>query len=167
MIPGLEVFKEYFRDYKEHYVLIGGSALDMILEDTNVAARVTKDLDIVFIAEAITPDFGRQFWKFINDGGYKNMSKSGGKSQYFRFECPEEQDYPFMIEILSRDENVLYADNQRFAKIPISDSIMSLSAILLDEEYYSLIIKGKIVRDDIVILSPQYLIPLKLKAWLN
>jgi len=167
MIPGLEIFKEYFRDYKDHYVLIGGSALDIVLENTGIEARVTKDFDIVLIAEALTPGFGKQFWKFINDGNYKNKARSDGTPQYFRFESPEEQNFPTMIEILSRTENVLGTSGHTFIRIPITDSISSLSAILLDQEYYSLVASGKTIRDDIAILEPQYLLLLKIKAWLN
>ena len=167
MIQGLEVFKEYFRDYKDHYVLIGGSALDIVLENTGVEARVTKDLDIVLIAEAMTADFGKQLWKFINDGGYNNRARSDGTPQYFRFEEPVVQSFPAMIEILSRTEKVPVLDDQTLIKIPIADSISSLSAILLDKEYYSLVTSGKAIKEDIVILQPQFLLLLKIKAWLN
>ena len=167
MIPGLDVFKDYFRDYKDNYVLIGGSALDIILEDTAIKARVTKDLDIVLIAESMTPDFGRQFWRFIKNGGYVNIGKSDGVPQYYRFEKPRDEAFPYQIEILSRTGNVLIPEQQSIIPIPIGDSVSSLSAILLDEEYYSLLPTGKEIRNDIVILGPQYLIPFKAKAWLN
>jgi len=58
MIHGVEVFKEYFRDYQDQYVLIGDAALDLILEPTAVEARATKDPDVVLLIEAITPDYG-------------------------------------------------------------------------------------------------------------
>ena len=33
MVKGLELFKEYFNDYKDQYVLIGGAACDVNFED--------------------------------------------------------------------------------------------------------------------------------------
>lgn len=30
---GLDIFKEYFRDYAQQYVLIGGAACDIIFEE--------------------------------------------------------------------------------------------------------------------------------------
>ena len=55
---GLKVFKEYFRDYTQQYVLIGGAACDIIFEEQATAFRATKDLDIVLIVEALAPEFG-------------------------------------------------------------------------------------------------------------
>lgn len=31
MVKGIEIFKEYFKDYTDEYVLIGGAACDIIL----------------------------------------------------------------------------------------------------------------------------------------
>ena len=68
MVGGLNKFKDYFLEYKEQYVLIGGAACDIIMEDFDSSFRATKDLDIVLIIVALTPEFGRAFWKFVNDG---------------------------------------------------------------------------------------------------
>lgn len=57
-IVGLNVFKEYFKDYAEQYVLIGGAACDIIFEEQGTAFRATKDLDMVLIVEALSPEFG-------------------------------------------------------------------------------------------------------------
>lgn len=36
--------------------------------------RATRDLDMVLIVEALTPEFGEKFWKFIVDGKYRNKA---------------------------------------------------------------------------------------------
>ena len=36
MIRGLEKFKDFFRDFQGQYVLIGGSACDILLEETGI-----------------------------------------------------------------------------------------------------------------------------------
>ena len=76
MVKGLELFKEYFKDYKDQYVLIGGAACDINFDDKAASFRVTKDLDMVLIVEALTPEFGNRFWQFIKDGGYENKAKA-------------------------------------------------------------------------------------------
>lgn len=49
MVKGMEIFREYFQDYTDQYVLIGGAACDISFENHNADFRVTKDLDIVLI----------------------------------------------------------------------------------------------------------------------
>jgi hypothetical protein len=53
------------------------------------------------------------------------------------------------------------------APIPIDEDISSLSAILLDDDYYTFLCSGKIVIDGVTVLGPAYLIPFKAKAWLD
>ena len=77
MVKGLDTFKEYFQNFSEQYVLIGGAACDLSFHDS------------------------------------------------------------------------------------------SLSAILLNEEYYRLLMKGREMVDGISILSASCLIPFKAKAWLD
>jgi hypothetical protein len=51
--------------------------------------------------------------------------------------------------------------------IHIDDSVSSLSAILLNDAYYELLLAGRDVIDGISILKPSWLIPFKAKAWLD
>lgn len=55
MVKGLNTFCKYFEDYKEQYVLIGGTACDIVFESNEANFRATRDLDIVLIIEALTP----------------------------------------------------------------------------------------------------------------
>lgn len=165
---GLSVFKEYFKDYAEQYVLIGGAACDIIFEEQDTAFRATKDLDMVLIVEALTPEFGRRFWQFVQDGGYENRAKSTGAPQFYRFDKPKSSGFPYMIELFSRTEDTLRSDDVGpCIPLPLGDEISSLSAILLNEDYYSMLLKGKTVLSDIAVLSHTYLIPFKAKAWLD
>lgn len=165
---GLSVFKEYFKDYAEQYVLIGGAACDIIFEEQGTAFRATKDFDMVLIVEALTPEFGRRFWHFIRDGGYENRAKSTGVPQFYRFDKPKSSGFPYMIELFSRAKDTLRSEDVGpCIPLPLGDEISSLSAILLNEVYYSLLLKGKTVLSDIAVLSHTYLIPFKAKAWLD
>ena len=67
MIKGLDAFKEYFRDFNDQYVIIGGAACDIVFEDSDLSFRATKDIDMVLIVEALTPEFGQRFWDFIEE----------------------------------------------------------------------------------------------------
>lgn len=100
MITGLTKFKERFKGFEEQYVLIGGTACDLIMESEELSFRSTKDLDM------LTP-------------------------------------------------------------LHIDDELSSLSAILLNDEYYELLKSGQIFIDGIPVLKESCLIPLKAKAWLD
>ena len=67
MVYGLEKFKEYFGDYTNQYVFIGGTACDILMNELGDSFRATKDLDIVLIIEALDYSFGEKFWKLEID----------------------------------------------------------------------------------------------------
>lgn len=51
--------------------------------------------------------------------------------------------------------------------IHIDDDISSLSAILLDDDFYEFMLHGRRVVADTSVLGAEYLIPFKMYAWLN
>ena len=57
MVRGLDLFREYFEPYGGQYVLIGGTACDLAMEEVGQSFRGTQDLDIVLCAEALTDEF--------------------------------------------------------------------------------------------------------------
>ena len=166
MVKGLDKFREYFADFSEQYVLIGGAACDISFEEGGADFRATKDLDIVLVVEALTEEFRQRFWEFVRNGGYQHRARSNGSPQFYRFEKPENKEFPKMIELFARTDAVLYPDA---ALIPlhIDDAVSSLSAILLNQEYYQLLMRGRKVIDGVSVLSASYLIPFKAKAWLD
>ena len=167
MIKGIEIFREFFKEYKDQYVLIGGAACDIIMEETASGFRATKDLDIVLIVETLTPEFGKAFWNFINEGRYRNKSKSSGKPQFYRFDKPEVPGFPHMIELFSRMPFEMGKENQVLAPVHIDDEVSSLSAILLNNAYYQMLLDGRTEVEGLVILKPVFIIPFKAKAWLD
>ena len=169
MVNGFTTFKEQFRGYKDQYVIIGGTACDLIMESEELPFRATKDIDIVLIVESMTAEFGRRFWEYITEAGYKHLNKSSGKVQFYRFTSPKSKDYPYMIELFSRNpEFIVLSDDAMLTPLPIDDEVSSLSAILLNEAYYELLKEGHtVVIDGIPVLKPTCLIPFKAKAWLD
>ncbi|MBR6105374.1 MAG: hypothetical protein IKP81_10010, partial [Paludibacteraceae bacterium] len=104
MVTGIERWKEYFNDYKDKYVLIGGAACNLLEEELDMNPRATKDLDLVLVVEALTPDFGARLWDFIKSANYAGRSKGENefKHEYYRFTNPEDKTYPKQIELFAR-----------------------------------------------------------------
>lgn len=51
--------------------------------------------------------------------------------------------------------------------VHIDDTISSLSAILLDEDYYRFLLNGRTEINSIPVLDAEHIIPFKMKAWLD
>lgn len=85
MVKGFNKFKEYFADFTDQYVLIGGTACTSVMDENGMDFRGTKDLDIVLFVEALTSDFLKQFWEFISDGEYRQQNASTGKKTILSF----------------------------------------------------------------------------------
>ena len=168
MVLGIERFKEWFRGYEDHYAIIGGTACDLLMAEEGLDFRGTKDIDLVLIVEAISPEFSRRFWEFVRNAGYKHRNKSTGQPQFYRFSHPTEAGYPFMIELFSRRvDAIVLPEDAVLTPLPLDEDISSLSAILLDDDYYQLLRSGTVVIDSVTVLGAAYLIPFKAKAWLD
>lgn len=167
MVKGIDIFQEYFREYTDQYVLIGGAACSLSFEEQALDfGRTTKDLDIVLVIEAQTKEFGERFWEFVRDGRYRIRAKSNGKPQFYRFDKPEDDRFPKMIELFSRAEYLL-KEADGLTPIHIDDSVSSLSAILLNDAYYQALLNGREIIMGISVLKPEWIIPFKAKAWLD
>ena len=166
MVKGLDTFREYFKDFEEQYVLIGGTACDILFASNEGQFRATRDLDMVLIVEALTQEFGDKFWEFIESGKYRNKAANTGNPQFYRFDKPENDSYPKMIELFARTDFKLKEMNG-LTPIHIDDEVSSLSAILLNEDYYSLLLSGKVVVQELSVLRPEYLLLFKAKAFLD
>jgi hypothetical protein len=168
MVKGLEVFREHFRDYANRYVHIGGAACDIAMTAAGLVFRATKDLDIVLYVEALDAAFVRAFWEFVRAGGYEIQEKSTGEKQFYRFQKPTNADYPFMLELFSRQPDALkVADGSHLTPLPIEEDASSLSAILLDNDYCNFIRAGRQEVDGLTMVGAAQLIALKARAWLD
>lgn len=166
MVKGLDTFRKYFADYESQQVLIGGVACDILFESNEVNFRATRDLDMVLIVEALTPEFGERLWKFIVDGKYRNKATNGENPQFYRFDKPEDDTFPKMIELFCRSDFEL-KNAKGITPIHIDDEISSLSAILLNDDYYKVLLSGKVIRTSLSVLRPEYIILFKAKAYLD
>ena len=168
MVRGLDKFRDHFRGYEGNYVLIGGAASSLAMEEAGLEFRVTMDLDIVLCIEVLDADFVRVFWDFIRAGRYQNKQKSTGKNRFYRFYEPGDKDFPEMLELFSRIPDALaYEGEGDLTPIPMKEEVSSLSAILLDESYYKFLHTGKRDLDGLSVIDPERIIPLKARAWLD
>jgi hypothetical protein len=106
------------------------------------------------------------FWEFVQDGNYRNKATNGAKPQFYRFDKPEDDLYPKMIELFCRSDFEL-CEMTGVTPIHIDDTVSSLSAILLDDDYYKALLNGKVVANGLSVLRPEYLILFKAKAYLD
>lgn len=169
MIRGLDLFRERFRDYEESLILIGGAACDDWFTRQGLNFRATKDLDIVLLLEAVNPDFVAAMRQFIDDGDYEIRQRSeDGPPVLYRFEKPADERFPRMLEIFSRlPDGITLANDQTILPILSGDEIHSLSAILVDDAYHTLIREHSEVQDGVSFATVTALVPLKARAWLD
>jgi len=132
--------------------------------------RGTKDLDIVLTVEVLTPAFGQKFWEFVQAGGYQQ--KEGDPEQkpcLYRFQKPQDEDFPHMLELFSRvPDGLSFVPPGHLTPIPMDEQISSLSAILLNDECYQFVLAGRKSKHGMPSwVGEDRLIPLKAVAWLE
>ena len=171
-MEGLDKFREAFADFSNNYVVIGGSACEIVMSGTVVRPRATHDIDMIVVTETMTPAFGERFWNFIKEAGYRPERRKTNegeppKYEFYRF-IDGKDGYPEMIELLSRHPEVLGDPKGLVIEpLPISDDISSLSAIIMDDDFYHFTIAHSTLTDGVRHASPIALIALKAKAYLN
>ncbi len=166
MVAGLERFAKRFGRFADSFVLIGGAACDLWMGERELRFRVTEDLDIVLVVEAVDDEFIREFWGFIREGEYATHLQSQKRPECYRFAEPKHCAHPVQIELLTRNGLGLPVD-ARFTPIPAGDDLSSLSAILMDGGYYDYVLSSRITINGIPTVPVQCLIPLKAKAHLD
>ena len=169
MVRGLDVFREYFAGHADQFVLIGGTAATLAMEEVGLEFRATKDLDIVLHIEALSPAFGEVFWSFVEAGRYEiRQASDTGRPVFYRFQKPGNERFPVMLELFCRaPDGIKIAEGSHLTPIPIDEAVASLSAILLDDAYYEFILAGRKEVDGLPWVGEDRLIPLKASAWLD
>jgi len=170
VVRGLAIFQQWFQDFEDQYVLIGGTAASITMTEAGLLFRGTKDLDIVLHVEVLTPAFGQKFWEFVRAGGYQQ--KEGDPEQkpcLYRFQKPQDEDFPHMLELFSRvPDGLSFVPPGHLTPIPMDEQISSLSAILLNDEYYQFVLAGRKSKHGMPSwVGEDRLIPLKAVAWLE
>ena len=164
MVTGLDIFRSYFQDYPNDYVVIGGVACELALKTMDLEFRGTNDFDIVVVSEMTAQGFGAAFKRFVNDGGYTvPPRKSNGRPTFFRYIDPKNHDFPSKLELATGQPSDDWKGN--FAPLDAGDDHSSLSAILFSPGFYRFILDNAVVSNGISIMRLEGLIPLKCHAF--
>lgn len=150
--------------------LLGGTACDILMSEADLDFRATKDIDMILLIENRFEEFAEIFWQYIKDGGYTCGWKVEDevRTQFYRFTEPRSSEYPKMIELFSKDPGYqLHDTDMVITPSHITDDISSLSAIMLNDDYYRFMLEGREVVDGVGVLSAEYLIPFKIRAWVD
>ena len=170
-MQGLEKFREYMSGFRSHYVVIGGVATVLTLEDRGLPARATKDVDMIIICQPESKFYMKRFWEFIKAGGYKLWKPDNeGDTHpcFYRFIKPDDRAFPLQVELFSKvPEYVEVPEDVHIVHIPMEGYTSSFSAIIMDDAYYDFAVSHSDIVGDIRILKPEALIVLKAVAFLE
>lgn len=168
MVRGIDIFRQYFRDYTDNYVIIGGTACDELIAERGLKPRVTKDIDTILIIEALSDDFVRRFWEFVKEGKYELWQTMSEKTQFYRFIKPQMVNFPLQVELFSRQSDMIQVpDGAHLTPIPVGEDLSSLSAILLDDDYYHYATSHTVVLDDLHFIDRDAVVLLKAIAYIS
>ena len=172
MVRGIEKFKDFFAGYEDNYVIIGGTACEVHEEIYAQNPRATKDIDIILIVEALSSDFVAKFWEFVKVAGYVSRNKGTGEGkqrhEYYRFKEPSAPEFPYQVELFSRNPGLVnFPEDAHITPVPVDEDLSSLSAILMDDDYYNFTIAHSRLEYGVHIANIESLICLKCKAYLE
>lgn len=175
MVHGIEKFREFFAGFEDKYVIIGGTACEVHEVNYAQRPRATKDIDIILIVEVLSSGFVARFWDFVLAAGYGKRNIGTGNDaehghEYYRFKEPVNEDFPYQVELFSRNKGLInFPADAHIVPIPVDDDLSSLSAILMNDDYYHFTIGHSSVNneDGVRIANIESLICLKCKAFLE
>ena len=159
MVRGIDTFKEFFKGFEDNYVIIGGTACEIHEDLYAQVPRATKDIDIILVVEALSAEFVAKFWEFVKKGNYEQRNKGVNenvepKHEYFRFKKPANSAFPYQVELFSRSLGLMnFPEEARITPIPVDEDLSSLSAILMDEDYYRFTIEHSLQEDGVHIAN--------------
>ncbi len=170
MVNGIDKFREFFKGFEDNYIIIGGAACDIHEEIYAQRPRATKDIDIILVVEALSVEFGMRFWEFVKSGNYQTRQRgeSIDNNEYFRFIKPEDSSYPAQLELFSRRLKLEgFPEDATLTPVPIDDELSSLSAILMNDDYYQFSIAHSSIEDSVHLANIETLICLKSRAYVD
>lgn len=167
-VYGLDRFAEYMKGLEDCYAVIGGTACGIILNDAGLDFRATKDIDLILLVENRLSETAAAVWKLVRDGGYDCGWRSSEGVHFYRFAKPQTADFPSMVELFSKAPSFIEEpEGLAIVPLPAGDEVSSLSAILLDDDYYAYMKSGRKTIDGITVLDEVHLVPFKAKAFLD
>lgn len=101
--------------------------------------KATFDIDLVLLTNN-SVEISQRIKQYINDGEYKIQIGEKDQYKYYRFIEPQKENFAKEIELFASNENDLELDDsQRIIPVDPEEGLYSLSAIMLDPEYFEMI----------------------------
>lgn len=164
---GLDTFAKHFQQYSDAYIVIGGAACHDHFENLGLEFRVTDDIDTILVVEVLNDAFIAHFWEFIIQGNYER-NEIADEKQYYRFIKPQTKNFPVQVELFSRTPDAIPPkEGMRYTPIPADEDVSSLSAILMDDDYYKFTLEHSVKNGLLHRADDFALICLKAKAFLD
>ncbi|RLA83129.1 MAG: hypothetical protein DRG78_05320 [Epsilonproteobacteria bacterium] len=137
---GLSHFQEYCKEFDEYYVVVGGFATIMLLDnELEGHGKATFDIDLVLLTTSSIA-MSDKIKEYISEGEYEIQKGDKDQYHYYRFIKPKKENFAREIELFTSNENDIKLDeNQRIIPIDPEEGLYSLSAIMLDTEYFNMI----------------------------
>ncbi|MFA6145028.1 MAG: hypothetical protein WCW84_11955 [Sulfurimonas sp.] len=138
---GLSHFQQYCKDLEEMYVVVGGFATVMLLDEGlgDGHGKATHDIDLVLLTTS-SIEMSQRIKQYVQEGKYEIQKGNKDQYHYYRFVKPEIEGFAKEIELFASNENDLKLDDsQRIIPIDPEEGLYSLSAIMLDPEYFEMI----------------------------
>ena len=157
-------FLSYLEKYNDNYVLIGGNACSIYLEERKILPRKTVDFDIVLCYQENNIKFEKTLIKVIEDGNYESKFKNGKLTAY-RFEHPKTPDFPSIIELFCSINRGSLSKNKRFTKLNLVVNEEKASAMTITVEIFEYLVSNKITKDGLPIPNIYSLIVLKVYGY--
>ena len=144
---GLSHFQDYCKDFGEHYVVVGGFATIMLLDrELEGHGKATFDIDLVLLTTN-SVEMSKKIKEYVIEGEYTIQKGDKDQYHYYRFVEPKKVNFAKEIELFASNENDLNLDeSQRIIPIDPEEGLYSLSAIMLDPEYFDMI-KNNVEKD--------------------
>ena len=138
---GLSHFQQYCKDLEDMYVVVGGFATVLLLDEGlgDGHGKATHDIDLVLLTTS-SVEMSQRIKQYVQEGKYEIQKGDKDQYHYYRFVKPETEGFAKEIELFASNENDLNLDdNQRIIPIDPEEGLYSLSAIMLDPEYFEMI----------------------------
>ena len=120
--------------------LIGGFATVMLLDkQLEGHGKATYDIDLVLLTSS-SLKMAQQIKRYVVEGKYTIQKGKKDDFSYYRFSVPQVENFAKEIELFAvNDYNIILDKSQRIIPIDPEKGLYSLSAIMLDSEYFEMI----------------------------
>jgi hypothetical protein len=168
MVKGLQIFREHFRDYADRYVLIGGAACDIAMTGDGSHLGPQRTWTSFSTSRLWMPRLSGRSGNSCAPAATKYRRSQRARSSSTASRSP-------LTRTILLCWNCSHGSPmcRKFPKAVTShhyrlkSGISSLSAILLDNNYYAFIRAGSIEVDGLPTVGAPRLIALKARAWLD